>query len=78
MPNLNFSQIKSISLLQRNYSEIADGTKKNGDVVFLKRNTPHVVLLDFDRWQKLMELEQKQGVSVGTKERSVIIGYALQ
>lgn len=60
MKNLNFSQIRPISSLPRNYSELAEGVRGGEDIVFLKRNAPYVVLLDFERWQKLMDLERKQ------------------
>lgn len=59
MNTLNFSQIKPISSLPRNYSQLANDTKNKGDMVFLKRNNPYVVLLDFARWQKLIDLERK-------------------
>ncbi len=60
MNNLNFSQIRPISSLPRSYSELAEGVQGGEDMVFLKRNTPYVVLLDFERWQKLVDMERKQ------------------
>jgi PHD/YefM family antitoxin component YafN of YafNO toxin-antitoxin module len=59
MKMLDFSQMKPISSLPRNYSELAESTRETGDLIFLKRNAPYVVLLDFKRWQKLTDLEQK-------------------
>ncbi len=50
--------MKPISSLPRNYFQLAEDTR-DGDIVFLKRNKPYVVFLDFKRWQKLIDLEQK-------------------
>lgn len=60
MKNADFSQIKPISSLPRNYAEFAESVQGGEDIVFLKRSAPYVVMLDFERWQKLMELERKQ------------------
>lgn len=58
MDTLNLSQIRPISSLPRDYSGLAE-TAREEDIVFFKRNTPYVVLLDFARWQKLTDLEKK-------------------
>lgn len=57
MSNIALSQMKSISSLPRNYVALSKEAEKNGEVVFLKHNTPYVVLVDFDRWQELKEKE---------------------
>lgn len=56
---VNFSQMKPISSLPKNYAELAESSISSGDVIFLKRNAPYVVMLDFVRWQKLTNLEQQ-------------------
>ncbi len=55
---LNLAQMRPISSLPRDYFQLAEDTRE-GDIVFLKRNKPYVVFLDFDRWQKLIDLEEK-------------------
>ena len=60
MKNLNFSQLKPISSLPRNYSELSNDVQGGNDIVFLKRSTPYVVLIDFNRWEKLVDLEREQ------------------
>lgn len=59
MDALDISRIRPISSLPRDYSELAENAKSEGDIVFFKRNSPYVVLLDFVRWQKLIDLERK-------------------
>ena len=81
MKTLTFSQMQSISSLPRNYSELAESTKNGEDVVFLKRNTPYVVMLNFERWQRLTDLEQKDDemkalASIQQSEREYEAGEA--
>lgn len=57
--NINLSQIKSISSLQKDYAVLTKEAKSKGEIIFLKRNVPSVVLVDFSRWQKLIGIEQK-------------------
>lgn len=59
MKNISVSQLHPISSLPRNYSQLADSVQKGEEVIFLKRSTPYVVLVDFERWQKLLEFEKR-------------------
>lgn len=59
MKNISVSQLKPISTLPRNYSDLADEVQSGEEIIFLKRSTPYVVLVDFERWQTLIELERK-------------------
>jgi PHD/YefM family antitoxin component YafN of YafNO toxin-antitoxin module len=70
MNKLNLSQIKPISSLPKDYSRLAEETKVNGDIVFLRRNNPYVVLLDFERWQQLIDLEQRHDEMLAIKNIS--------
>lgn len=59
MQNIAISQLQPISVLPRNYSNFADKVQNGEEIIFLKRSTPYVVLVDFTRWQMLSELEKK-------------------
>lgn len=59
MNNLNTSQIKSISSLQRDYASLVENVKDGNDIVFFKRNVPYVVMIDFEKWQEMIELKNK-------------------
>ncbi len=61
MLNIDFSQIKPISSLPRQYNEYVALAKTKGSVVFLRRSQPEVVLVDFKVWQKLEKLKQQEG-----------------
>ncbi len=81
MSNISTSQIKSISSLPRDYVKLAQEAEKTGEVVFLKRNTPFVVLVDFARWQQLKEKEtlydtQQAIASIEKSEREYGSGKA--
>ena len=60
MLNTDFSQIKSISSLPRQYNEYVTLAKTKGSVVFLRHSQPEVVLVDLKIWQKLEELKQQE------------------
>ncbi len=68
MKNVNLSQLKPISALPRKYSDFADAVQDGEELIFLRHNTPYVVLLDFERWQKLVDLEQQQAEQVALKD----------
>jgi len=53
MHTINVSQLKPISTLPRNYAALADQVQNGEEIIFLKRSTPYVVLVDFERWQTL-------------------------
>lgn len=81
MSNISTSQIRSISSLPRDYVKLAREAETTGEVVFLKHNTPYVVLVDFDRWQQLKEKEalydtQRAIESVEQSEREYASGKA--
>jgi len=57
MLNIGASQLKSISSLPRDYVKLSKEAENKGEVIFLKRNTPYVVLVDFSRWEMLKEKE---------------------
>lgn len=59
MKNINVSQLKPISTLPRNYADLADEVQGGEEIIFLKRSIPYVVLVDFERWQTLVDLEKK-------------------
>lgn len=60
MINYDFSQIKPISLLPRQYNLLIKEVKKKGVVVFFKRSQPEVVLLDFNYWQELEKEKRRK------------------
>lgn len=60
MLNYDFSQIKPISLLPRQYNLLIKEVKKKGVVVFFKRSQPEVVLLDFNYWQELEKEKRRK------------------
>lgn len=66
MLNTDFSQIKPISLLPRKYNLLVKEVKEKGVIVFLRRNHPEVVLVDFSLWQELekarKENEEKKAI----------------
>lgn len=59
MKNINPSQLQPISNLPRNYSDLADEVQRGEEIIFLKRSSPYVVFMNFERWQALMELEKE-------------------
>lgn len=79
MYKLDISQIKPISILPRQYNKLIAEVKDKGEMVFLKGNKPHVVLVDFDYWQKLMEKERKADEkdaleAIRTSEKDIKLG----
>jgi len=56
---INLSQIKSISELPKNYSQLSQDAL-NQEIIFLKRNKPYVVMLGFEQWQKLASLKKRE------------------
>lgn len=67
MLNTDFSQIKPISLLPRQYNLLVKETKKKGAIVFLRRSRPEVVLVNFPLWRELekarREKEEKEALA---------------
>lgn len=59
MKNIASSQLQPISALPRNYADLADNVQQGEEIIFLKRSTPYVVFMNFERWQALTELERK-------------------
>jgi len=59
MKNISASQLRPISTLPKNYSNLADEVQNGEEIIFLKRSTPYVVLIDFEKWQRFVELERK-------------------
>ena len=57
--NVNFSQLKPISSLPRKYSQYVKQAKRDGAVIFMKKNKPETALVDFKLWQKLEMLQRK-------------------
>lgn len=57
MSNINLSQVKSISSLPRDYVRLSQEAEEKGEVVFLKHNSPYMVLVDYSRWEMLREKE---------------------
>lgn len=57
--NIDFSQLKPISSLPRKYNQYVQEAKKKGAVIFMKKNKPETVLVNFKTWEKLQnELEK--------------------
>lgn len=67
MYKIDVTQVKPISLLPREYNKLIKVVKDKGEVVFMKGNKPHVVLVDFDYWKKLMEREKRREDEDGLK-----------
>lgn len=55
MYKVSLEQTRPISTLPRDYNKLIKEVKKGGEMVFLKGNVPHVVLVDYPYWVKLME-----------------------
>lgn len=56
MKILNFSQLVSISQLQRNYSSLVAKIKKMSQpIILLRRNKPEAVLISVNDYQDLLE-----------------------
>lgn len=60
MLNTDFSQIKPISLLPRQYNLLVKEVKEKGAIVFLRRSSPEVVLVDFSLWQELERVRREK------------------
>jgi len=60
MLNTDFSQIKPISLLPRQYNLLVKEAKEKGAIVFLRRSSPEVVLVDFSLWQELERVRREK------------------
>lgn len=59
MKDISVSQLKPISSLPRNYADLSEEVQGGEEIVFLKRSSPYVVLINFERWQALIDLEKK-------------------
>lgn len=54
MYKVSFGQTRPISSLPREYNKLIEEVKRSGEMVFLKGNRPHVVLVDYPYWEELM------------------------
>ena len=61
-------QIVGITELQRNAGAVASKAKKN-DIFVMKNNVPNVVLIDFDRYEKLVEKAEQAEIFEMMQER---------
>lgn len=61
-------QIVGITELQRNASAVASKTKDR-DIFILKNNVPHMVLVDFGRYERLMERAEQADIYEMLQER---------
>ena len=63
MPSLVFNknQIVGITELQRNAGSVSSRTKEH-DVLILKNNTPFAVMVDYDRYEKLVEKAEQADI----------------
>ena len=58
---LDFSQIKPISSLPRNYAALLKWAQQTGKpVIFLRRNKPIAAFLDWKLFKKLIEFQEKE------------------
>lgn len=81
MPTIAVNQLKSISSLPRDYVNLSQQAEETGEVVFLKHNSPYVVLVGFERWQQLKEKEeqldaQRAVATVAQSEKEYRLGKA--
>ncbi len=72
MYKISLGQTRPISALPRDYNKLIKEVKKSGEMVFLKGNLPHVVLVDYPYWVELMEkkMEAEENDAVKAIERS--------
>lgn len=61
-------QLIGITELQRNASAIS-AKAKNQDILILKNNAPHVVMIDCDRYEELLERAEQAEIYAMLLER---------
>lgn len=61
-------QVVGITELQRNASAVSAKAKEK-DILVLKNNSPYVVMMDYDRYQILLEKIEQAGIYAMLQER---------
>ena len=61
-------QLVGITELQRNAGAVSSKAKQK-DILILKNNAPHVVIIDCDRYEKLMEKAEQADIYAMMLER---------